>query len=136
VNTDLFKSVIHELREKGKYIIMSSHQMPAVEEYCREILILDEGKTLLSGNLKDIKHSYGRTNLFIDCDGDITGFATQAGITKIEITASGFEMKISNDEQAYRVLNDIVGVGMRLDKFEIREPSLHEIFVELVGERQ
>lgn len=59
VNTDLFKGVINELIEKGKYMIMSSHQMASVEEYCEEILILKNGDTLLQGNLKDIKHSYG-----------------------------------------------------------------------------
>ena len=136
VNTDLFKSVIQELVEKGKYIIMSSHQMPAVEEYCREILILDSGKTVLSGNLKEIKHSYGRTNLFIDCDGDIRDFAKQEGITQISSTASGYEMKISADSQAHRLLEKIIKTGLRLDKFEIREPSLHEIFVMKVGEQK
>lgn len=134
VNIDLFKSVMKELLEKEKYIIMSSHQMQAVEEYCREILILDEGKTILSGNLKEIKHSYGRTNLFIDCDCDITDFAREEGIDKITSTASGFELKISADNQAYGLLNRIIKAGLRLDKFEIREPSLHEIFVELAGE--
>ena len=122
VNTELFKSVIQELMEKGKYIIMSSHQMAAVEEYCREILILNEGETILSGNLKEIKHGYGRTNLFIDCDGDITEFAAQEGITAIKSIATGFEIKISNDQQAYRLLDRIIKAGFRLDKFEIREP--------------
>ena len=135
INTDLFKSVIKELLEKGKYIIMSSHQMAAVEEYCREILILDQGNTILAGNLKDIKHNYGRTNLFIDCEGDLTQAAREEGIMNVRITASGFELKISTDAQAYRLLDRIMKSGMRLDKFEIREPSLHEIFVGLVGDK-
>ena len=136
VNMDLFKSVIAELLEKGRYIIMSSHQMQAVEEYCREIIILDKGRTVLGGNLKEIKHQYGRTNLFIDCEGDIADFANQEGITKIKTTASGFELKIAQDSQAYRLLDRIIKAGLRLDKFEIREPSLHEIFVETAGEKQ
>ena len=135
INTDLFKSVIKELLEKGKYIIMSSHQMAAVEEYCREILILDDGNTILSGNLKEIKNGYGRTNLFIDCEGDLAPLAKDEGISDINDTATGFEMKISNDAQAHKLLDRIIKSGMRLDKFEIREPSLHEIFVELVGEK-
>lgn len=135
INTDLFKSVITELLEKGKYIIMSSHQMAAVEEYCREILILDEGETILSGNLKEIKHGYGRTNVFIDCEGDLTQIALEEGISDVITAASGFEIKISADYQAYKLLDRIMRSGMRLDKFEIREPSLHEIFVELVGEK-
>lgn len=136
INTDLFKSVIKELLENGKYIIMSSHQMAAVEEYCREILILDGGDTILKGNLKEIKHSYGRTNLFIDCEGDPTALAKNEGINNIHRTASGFELKITNDDQAHRLLSHMIEAGMRLDKFEIREPSLHEIFVELVGEKE
>lgn len=135
INTDLFKSVIQELLEKGKYIIMSSHQMAAVEEYCREILILDQGETILVGNLKEIKHGYGRTNLFIDCEGDLARFAQDEGIKNVVITASGFELKITDDAQAYRLLDRIIKSGMMLNKFEIREPSLHEIFVELVGEK-
>jgi len=136
INTDLFKSVIKELKDKGKYLIMSSHQMPTVEEYCNEILILDRGNTILSGNLKHIKHSYGRTNLYIDCEGDITEFAKAEGIEEISKTASEFELKISSDFQAHQLLNRIITEGLRLDRFEIREPSLHEIFVEMVGENQ
>jgi ABC-2 type transport system ATP-binding protein len=135
INTDMFKSVIEELLEKGKYIIMSSHQMAAVEEYCREIVILDQGETILSGNLKEIKHGYGRTNLFIDCEGDLTGLARETGIHQIKAAASGFELKISTDNEALKLLDKIMKSGMRLNKFEIREPSLHEIFVELVGEK-
>ena len=136
INTDLFKSVIKELLEKGKYIIMSSHQMSAVEEYCREILILDKGETILNGNLKEIKHGYGRTNLLIDCEGDLIQSAQEEGIVDFTATASGFELKISTDVQAYNLLDRIMKSGMRLNKFEIREPSLHEIFVELVGEKE
>ena len=135
INTDLFKSVIKELLENGKYIIMSSHQMAAVEEYCREILILDNGDTILKGNLKEIKNGYGRTNLLIDCEGDLAPLAKDEGISDLTATATGFEMKISNDAQAHKLLDRIIKSGMRLDKFEIREPSLHEIFVELVGEK-
>lgn len=109
--------------------------MAAVEEYCREILILDQGQTILAGNLKEIKHGYGRTNLFIDCEGDLARFAQDEGIKNVVITASGFELKITDDAQAYRLLDRIIKSGMMLNKFEIREPSLHEIFVELVGEK-
>jgi len=136
INTDLFKSVINELLDRGKYIIMSSHQMTAVEEYCREILILDKGDTILSGNLREIKHGYGRTNLFIDCEGDLIQIAHEEGIFDAIATASGFELKISTDAQAHKLLARIMESGRRLDKFEIREPSLHEIFVELVGEKE
>lgn len=134
VNTDLFKGVIYELIDKKKYIIMSSHQMSTVEEFCKDILILKNGDTVLSGNLKDIKHSYGRSNLIVNSDGNIVELATQEGITSFTQNATGYEFKISNEEQAYKLLERIVSRRLRLDKFEIREPSLHEIFIEKVGE--
>jgi len=136
VNTDLFKGVIHELIKAGKYIIMSSHQMPTVEEYCHEILILKNGKTILSGNLKEIKRGYVITHLTIDCQGEIDGLVKGEDILLKEKTAAGYHFKIKSDQQAYMLLVKLLKTGIRLDKFEIREPSLHEIFVEKVGEQK
>ncbi len=134
VNTELFKGVIHELINKNKYIIMSSHQMSTVEEFCRDIVILKNGNTVLNGDLKKIKHSYGRNNLLINSEGNIIELAAQEGITKVNRTAAGYEFKISNEEQAYKLLEKILSKRLMLDKFEIREPSLHEIFIEKAGE--
>ena len=55
VNTEILKNVIIDLVKQGKYIIMSSHQMASIEEFCTDILILNKGKTVLKGNLKKIK---------------------------------------------------------------------------------
>lgn len=62
VNTELLKKIILELVKMGKYIIMSSHQMTSIEEFCTDILILNRGKTILKGNLKSIKNSYQQIN--------------------------------------------------------------------------
>jgi ABC-2 type transport system ATP-binding protein len=134
INTELFKGIIDELVKKDKYIVMSSHQMPVVEEYCNDILILKNGNTVLQGNLREIKRSYGRTNLYIECDGDIEGLAEEQGVKLQAKTALDYEFKIQSDEQAYKLLEKIISLRLRLDKFEIREPSLHEIFIEKVGE--
>jgi ABC-2 type transport system ATP-binding protein len=136
VNADLFKSVILELVENGKYIVMSSHQMESVEEYCRDILLLIDGETVLAGNLRDIKRSYGRTNLYIGCDFDIMPEATVLGIKLVNRTASGFELRIPSDDSAYTLLKKLLDANVAIDKFEIREPTLHEIFIEKAGERK
>ncbi|MBU3144007.1 ABC transporter ATP-binding protein [Clostridium sp. CF012] len=135
VNTDLFKSVIYELVEKGKYIVMSSHQMQSVEEYCEDLIILKDGQTILNGNLKKIKAGYGRTNLTVNCQEEIDALIKEQNINVISKTASGYEFKIKSDEEAYSLLEKIIASKIRLDKFEIREPSLHEIFIEKVGEQ-
>ena len=134
VNTDLFKSVIYELIEDGKYIIMSSHQMQPVEEYCEEILILKDGQTVLQGNLRAIKAGYGRTNLEINCEDEIGNLIKDQDIRLISKTGAGYQFKIKQDEQAYTLLESLIKAKVKLNKFEIREPSLHEIFVEKVGE--
>lgn len=133
INADLFREVIKELVSKQKFIIMSSHQMHLVEEYCNDILILKNGKTLLKGNLNEIKRSYGRTNLSIKCEGDIKDLIIQAGIKILSEDESGYELKIKSDEQANVFLKNIIEKSINVLKFEIREPSLHEIFVEKVG---
>ncbi len=134
VNTDLFKGVIYELINRQKIIIMSSHQMSTVEEFCKDIVLLKNGNTVLKGNLKEIKHSYGRNNLIISCSGNIPELAAEENITTYRQSANGFEFKITGEEQAYRMLEKILSKRLILDKFEIREPSLHEIFIEKMGE--
>lgn len=136
VNADLFKEVILELVERGKYIVMSSHQMESVEEYCRDILLLIDGETVLSGNLREIKRSYGRTNLYIGCDYDIMPLAQAENITLISHTALGFDLRIPTENSAYSLLKKLLEKDIAVDKFEIREPTLHEIFVEKAGGRK
>ena len=70
VNTDLFKGIIRDEINKGKYLIMSSHQMATVEEFCSDITILDRSRAVLQGNLNDIKKSYGRVNLHLKTEKD------------------------------------------------------------------
>lgn len=66
VNAQILKKLVKELVEEGKYIILSTHQMETVEEYCRDLVILDRGKTLLKGNLKQIKQDMGtRISVFL-----------------------------------------------------------------------
>ena len=121
--------------EKNKFIIMSSHQMQSIEDYCEDLVILKNGKTILSGNLKQIKAGYGRTNLTVNCQEEIDILIKDQGINLVSKTATGYEFKIKSDEEAYTLLKKIMDSKVKLDKFEIREPSLHEIFIQKVGEQ-
>lgn len=133
VNTDLFKSIIREEIAKNKYIIMSSHQMPTVEEFCEEITILSRGKVVLKGNLNEIKKSYGRINLFVKTEEDIEGLIQEMNLNVVDKTPNGYQLKVSGQEQADGILKELLNKGITIIKFELREPSLHEIFVEHVG---
>lgn len=135
VNAELLNNLIQELIDQKKYIVMSSHQMATVEEYCENLVILDHGKTLLSGNLREIKAGYGHTNLLVRTIEDVNAYAENAGMKLIEKRADEVEYKITGDDMANRFLKSILEKGIYPLKFEIKEPSLHEIFIERVGEQ-
>lgn len=133
VNTDLFKSIIRDEIARGKYLIMSSHQMHTVEEFCTDITILDRAKTVLQGNLNEIKKSYGRVNLSLKTEVDITPHIAETGAALVREKAFEYDIKVEGEAQANRLLGRLISEGVTVIKFDLREPSLHEIFVGKVG---
>lgn len=135
VNTDLFKEVVKEEIAKGKHIIMSTHQMATAEEFCENLLILNKGKTVLSGNLREIKKSYGRNNLLLKAEGNIDAIIKRYNFKVKSIDADGiYSIGISSEEEAFKLLKEIVDSNIPVIRFELREPTLHEIFIEKVEE--
>ncbi len=134
VNAELFKGVIREEIKKNKYIIMSSHQMTTIEEFCRDIVILNKGKTVLQGNLNAIKKGYGRVKLTVKAEGNITQMAAECGLSVYEETPNGSSFNVTSEEQAHKLLNMIIESKIPLIKYELREPTLNELFIEKVGD--
>lgn len=135
VNTELLKEVILELVKKGKYIIMSSHQMISIEEFCKDVVIINKGKTVLKGNLKEIKNSYPARKLEINSDRDITSYIKDAGMIVEKNIDNNYQIKVEKEEQAHSLMKTLVLQGVKLDKFELQKPSLNDIFIEKVGEQ-
>jgi len=133
VNTDLIRNILREEIARGKYLIMSSHQMATVEEFCTEITILNRSKAILQGNLNEIKKSYGRIHLHLKTDEDIASFLQAAGLTPESEKEHEYQLKVSGEAQANALLGNLVSAGVSVVTFDLREPSLHEIFVEKVG---
>lgn len=133
VNAELFKSVIREQIKQNKHVIMSSHQMSTIEEFCKDIVILDKGKTVLQGNLNEIKKGYGRVKLTVKAEGDIKPFARECGLSVTEDTPNGTSFNVQSEQQAHKLLHMIIDSNIPLIKYELREPSLHEIFIEKAG---
>ncbi len=134
VNAELFKGVIREEIKRDKFIIMSSHQMPTIEEFCNDIVIMNKGETVLQGNLNQIKKGYGRVKLTVKCEGDITALAAGAGLAATEETPNGISYNVESEQQAHTLLNSIMQQNIPLIRYELREPTLNEIFIERVGE--
>ena len=134
VNANLFKEIIREEIEKNKYIIMSSHQMPTIEEFCSDITILNRGNAVLQGNLNEIKKEYGRVNMHFKAEGDVDAIIEAFDFTEVVKNANEYEIKVKSEAQAMEFLRAVVEKNINIVRFELREPSLHEIFVEKVGE--
>lgn len=135
VNTEIIRNVILELIKKGKYIIMSAHQMSVVEEFCTDILILNKGKTVLQGNLKQIKESYKANKLYISTKQDIKQYIKEQNLNIHLEKDNEYEIDIKEEEQGYKLFNELAKNNIKVEKFEIKKPSLHDIFIEKVGEK-
>lgn len=134
VNTEILKNIIIDLIKNGKYVIMSAHQMATIEEFCSDILILNKGKTVLQGNLKEIKETYPANRVEIDTKQDIKNYIKDFGLEIETETNNNYIIKISDEEKAHKLLNKLIMDGINVDKFEIKKPTLNDIFIEKVGE--
>ena len=134
VNTELLKNVIIELVKQGKYIIMSSHQMSSIEEFCTEVLILNRGKTVLKGNLKEIKAGYPANRILLSTKENADKYIEELGLEIYNSKDNEYEIKIKSEEEGYKLFDLLAKNNIKVLKFEIRKPSLNEIFIEKVGE--
>ena len=133
VNTEILKNIIIDLVKKGKYVIMSAHQMATIEEFCSDILILNKGKTVLQGNLKDIKETYPANRVEIDVDQKIDAYIKEFKELEIENEKNNqYTIKIKDVEKAHELLSQLVAKEIKVNKFEIMKPTLNDIFIEKV----
>ena len=133
VNADLFKSILREEIARNKYLIMSSHQMSVVEEFCTDLTILHRSRAVLQGHLNDIKKRYGRVNLHLKVEQDVRPYIEAAGARIVTEKEFDYQIKVSGEEQAVGLLAALIADRIPVVTFDLREPSLHEIFVETVG---
>ena len=134
VNTEILKNIIINLVRDGKYVIMSAHQMATIEEFCSEILILNKGKTVLQGNLKKIKETYPANRVEVDVNQDIRNYIKECELEIENETNNKYIIKIKEEEKAHTLLNKLITDGIRVNKFEIKKPTLNDIFLYFVGE--
>ena len=121
------------MAERGSIIIFSSHRMEHVELFCKKLVVLLNGKTVLKGDLQKIKEDYQKKNIRIKGNVDINEIKKIKGVLQVEEKKGEIEVKIENKEVISNVFS-VVSKGKNILKFEVEEPSLNEIFVEKVGE--
>ncbi len=133
MNVELFMKVIREFKEKGSSIIFSSHRMEHVELFCEKLVILLKGKSVLAGELQQIKKDYRKKNIHIVGDVEEKEIKNIKGVLAVEKTSQEMIVKIAED----KVIDDVFEVvkkGKHITSFRVEDPTLNEIFLSKVGE--
>ncbi len=133
INIELFKNLIMELKNEGTSIIFSSHRMDHVEYFCDALVILVKGKTVLQGNLKEIKDNFRKKNIIIEGLVDINDLKKIEGVINVSENKGTYTVQIENNDIVENVFKYITKIK-KLTKFVVEEPTLNEIFIEKVGE--
>lgn len=134
VNVEMLKEVVLELRNEGTAILFSTHRMEHVEELCRHLTMLKRSKPVLQGDIREIKKAYPREHVLLRTPQDIEGLEQLPGVLQVERRAEGdYRLKVGDEQTARQVLQTALAVG-NVDRFEIQEPTLNEIFIKVVGQ--
>jgi ABC-2 type transport system ATP-binding protein len=131
VNTELLKQMILDLKNQGKAVILSTHQMNQVEELCDRLLMINNGRAVLCGNLKEIKSKYRSNSIIIDFEGKL---GQVPGVTEKRNHTGYVELILDGNTTPKQVLERLVSTGIIINRFEVATPSLNEIFLKVVGE--
>ncbi|OUN00096.1 MAG: sodium ABC transporter ATP-binding protein [Paenibacillaceae bacterium ZCTH02-B3] len=134
VNVELLKSAVKELRDQGISMVFSTHRMEHVEELCRNITILDRSRTMLQGSLRDIKRKFPRERVVLETEGEVHGLESLPDIRSVRRTETGYEIFIAREDAAQNILRHAMAQAP-VRRFELMEPTLNEIFIKTVGER-
>ena len=133
VNTKLLKDIMLEMKEQGRTIIFSTHRMEQVEMISDNICLINRAEMILEGKLSEIKQQYGKNTVVLDYEGDGSFIKTLPGVEKIDDYGKFMEIKMKERSDPQDLLDKSVG-RIRINKFEVREPTLNAIFIDKVGE--
>ena len=128
VNTEMIKLIIAQLRDEGKTVILSTHQMNQVEELCDRVLMINHGREVLYGDLQVIKGNFKKHSVLVDVEGAIGNLK---GVTGQKPDRGLVELVLSPETTPQHILDQLK--GRTINHFEIRKPSLNEIFLQIAG---
>jgi ABC-2 type transport system ATP-binding protein len=131
INSELLKQVILELKSNGKTIIFSTHRMEQVEQMCDDIVLYNEGRTILQGKVQEIKQSFGKRTVILEFDGD-AGFLDRLEGVHFNNRSNRFVEFTPENESMIRPILETAMASVDVHRFERVYPSLHEIFIESV----
>jgi len=132
VNMVLVRNLLRELKEEGKTILLSTHMMGEAERMADEIVLVHQGRVVLSGPLEQVRESFGKNTLHIDYEGDGSFLSALPEVQRAMIVNNAAEISLNDGADPQKILQASIG-RLRIRKFELAAPSLEEIFIEKVG---
>ncbi|HXL82014.1 MAG TPA: ABC transporter ATP-binding protein [Pyrinomonadaceae bacterium] len=136
VNLDLLKEIVLELKQAGKTIIFSTHQMEVAEKICDDICLINRSHKILEGSIRSVKAGFGRNAVALRLIGGEEVLADRTLVSRVERHSDGLEALLAEDASAQQLLQRLVVAGANIQRFEMIEPSLHDIFIEKVSEAE
>jgi ABC-2 type transport system ATP-binding protein len=135
VNTMLLREAFLELRDRGRTVIFSTHQMEVAEALCESVAIVDRGRMVVGGPLREVRRASGRRMVRVSVDGDhrLPWLASVPGTRVIQAGMDRSTIELDQGVEPDAVLAAAVGAGARVTHFEIADPSLEQIFIDFVG---
>ena len=132
VNQILLKDILLELKQQGKAVIFSTHQMDQAEKLSESICLINRGKVVLGGSLREVKKRYGRNSLSVEFEGDGSFMESLPGVRRAIRYENSAELELDSDVRTQDLLAQMIS-KVEVRRFELREPSLHSIFLQAVG---
>ena len=132
VNVNVLMDIILEFNRKGHTVIFSTHMMEQVERLCKEICLIDKGRKVLEGRLADIKKEYGHNSVTIRFHGDGSFLKELPEVAAVNDYGNELFLRLKDGADPTRVLM-AAGSRLEIQKFEVAEPSIHDIFIEQVS---
>ena len=136
VNANQMEEAFLEMRDRGKTIVFSTHQLDSAQELCQDVAIIDRGKLLITGDVRSVRRSTGQRIVRLAAANDPALFWLD-DLPDVRVTARRedyVEMSVQDDDDARRVLAEAMARKLDVTRFEITSPSLNDIFLALVGQ--
>lgn len=134
VSGDLLREIILELKAAGKTIIFSTHQMEVAEKICDDICLLNRSRKVLAGSIREVKRGFSRNAVALRLVGGESVLERRELISHVQRHSDGLEVLLAEGTDPQSLLKELLAAGTTIERFEMIEPSLHDIFVEKVTE--
>lgn len=133
VNVEFLLEVLSEFKSQERTIIFSTHLMETAERLCSDIILINKAKKVVGGSLREVRQGFSKNLISIRCDGGGTVLGDGRLVSGVREHADEFEVSLAQGVDSQSLLRSLLDAGATVTKFETKEPSLNDIFIEQVG---